>query len=173
MEVSNILAIDNDDCLLSVQYKGQRSDEFERLFELWTNADYLYNYFSENIKLLDTPDARRIWPGMTIEYAVELTRNDALAMEEHFLELAKLGEISRTNLSTFFEPLSEPDLYVLNLGRNKAKGLSVNSWLRIYAIQLGQNQFVISGGCIKLTDKMPEEELKKLKLTKNYLRNRG
>jgi hypothetical protein len=170
MNISSILAIDEEDCLLSVQYIGQRLDEFNRLFELWNDATFLDNFFTENIKLLNSPAARRIWPSMTIENAVELTRRDALGMEEHFLELADSGQFSKENLSTFFEPLSKPDTYEIKFGRNKAKGLSENSWLRIYAIRIESNKFVVSGGCIKLTDVMPDEEIIKLRVTKKYLK---
>lgn len=57
---------------------------------------------------------------------------------------------------------------------NKAKGLNKPSWLRIYAIRLDANLFVVSGGAIKLTETMNErahliQELRKLELTKAYL----
>lgn len=48
------------------------------------------------------------------------------------------------------------------------------SWLRIYAIRVDVNLFVISGGAIKLTPTMNETdhlilELDKLEITKQYL----
>lgn len=59
------------------------------------------------------------------------------------------------------------------LERDKGKGLVKNNWLRLYAIRIDKNFFVVSGGAIKLTKKMGDRnhtqlELDKLDLTKKY-----
>jgi hypothetical protein len=60
--------------------------------------------------------------------------------------------------------------------KNKVKGLNNPNWLRIYAIRLDTNLFVISGGAIKLTPTMNDRthllmELEKLNITQKYLRD--
>ena len=52
------------------------------------------------------------------------------------------------------------------------------SWLRIYAIRISANIFVVSGSAIKLTLEMRDrehtkQELEKLKKTAQYLKNEG
>lgn len=48
-------------------------------------------------------------------------------------------------------------------------------WLRLYAIRLGENCYIITGGAIKLTHHMRRDhlqaELKKLKLVQTFLQN--
>ena len=57
----------------------------------------------------------------------------------------------------------------------KAYGIKIkDGWLRLYAIRIDHNTFVITGGGIKLVrtmqeDKLLEEELQKLKDTQQYL----
>jgi len=55
------------------------------------------------------------------------------------------------------------------------KCLTNKSWLRLYAIRIDANVFVISGGAIKLTPNMNErdhllKELSKLEITKSFLK---
>ena len=93
-------------------------------------------------------------------------------MEKKFYELAVSGQTSKLNLSDFFEPLSKNKFGPLE--RDKAKGLLKNSWLRIYAIRVDVNLFVVSGGAIKLTETMNDRdhlklELEKLEMTRNYI----
>lgn len=52
------------------------------------------------------------------------------------------------------------------------------SWLRLYAIRLEKGTFIITGGAIKLTYKMPErthtlQELIKMEQVRNFLLEEG
>jgi hypothetical protein len=113
------------------------------------------------------------WNGISIEEAIRKTRKDAKLLERELLEIAESGKTERLeNLSTFFEPLSEAKIYEYE--KDKAKGIIKPSWLRIYAIRIEANLFVISGGAIKLTPTMNETdhlllELDKLEITRNFL----
>ena len=60
----------------------------------------------------------------------------------------------------------------------KAKGDQLKSWLRIYALKIDENVYVITGGAIKLTKTMLEREhtkheLEKLERCHDYLREEG
>lgn len=66
------------------------------------------------------------------------------------------------------------------LGREKARGRrrAHDSWLRIYALKLEQNTYLITGGAIKLTRTMEEREhtlaeLRKMELVRNFLIEQG
>jgi hypothetical protein len=88
-----------------------------------------------------------------------------------------VGKIDKSEaLSSFFKPLHNSTTKIEPFEKNKAKGINTPSWLRIYAIRLDHNLFVISGGGIKLTKTMQESghlllELQKMELVKEYLQN--
>merc|ERR1712173_186839 len=61
---------------------------------------------------------------------------------------------------------------------SKAYGTQKKSWLRLYAIRISTNVYVVSGGAIKLTKEMNcrdhlNKELDKLKATAEYLKEIG
>jgi hypothetical protein len=170
MKISNIFDLVKGS-LYSVIYDSEQYNEFSKLFELWNDQEYLRSFFEKHQEDLN----RDIWNGISIDDAIIKTRKEARILEKNLLQIAKTGQTERyENLSTLFKPLTknfnEPDNYF----REKAYGLKSPSWLRIYAIRLEPNLYVVSGGAIKLTKDMNEREhllleLTKLELTRNYL----
>lgn len=85
------------------------------------------------------------------------------------------------HLDQLFKPLSINGTRFNELSREKARNWDRKrhpSWLRIYAIRLEPNVFVVTGGAIKLTRTMQERvhtslELKKLNSCKEFLKNNG
>ena len=47
MEIITIFAL-HDQALYSVKYSGQTFDEFDRLFDLWQDIQYLEDFFENN-----------------------------------------------------------------------------------------------------------------------------
>ncbi len=145
-------------------------DELTYLFEVWRDPGYLYDFFIEN------------WERMTyfrindIGQAIYDTLEDANELEKIILEFPMTAD-----LSVFFKPLGEKDAYVSQLTREKGKLDHTNrhpSWLRIYAVRLERNVYVVTGGAIKLAEKMQDaeitnEELNKLNACRNYLEKNG
>ncbi|MGM0636376.1 MAG: hypothetical protein ACQESK_09945 [Bacteroidota bacterium] len=168
MEIINTFAV-VEDSLYSVQYKDEFLHEFEKYFDLWNDPMYLRAFFEEHISDLKSD----YWKNTTIEEAILRTRKEAKQLEKKLLDLAKTGKINRyETLSTLFKPLSKGKMGEFE--KDKAKGLSKNSWIRIYAIRLEANLFVVCGGAIKLTETMNNrdhllKELDKLEFTRNYL----
>jgi len=158
-----------EESLFSVQYESEAFHEFAKCFELWNDPIYLREFFEKHIEDLNNP----FWNGITIEDAIIKTRDDAKILEEELLYIAETGKTERLEtLSTLFEPLSKG--VIEEYEKDKAKGLRKPSWLRIYAIRIEANYYVISGGAIKLTPTMNETnhlllELEKLECTRNYL----
>lgn len=74
MEISCIFEI-VEESLYSVKYSDEDDVEFVKIFENWTNAAFLYDFFT--IHAIDL--ARPIWEGVTIEEAVIRTRNEAIS----------------------------------------------------------------------------------------------
>ncbi|OYU79738.1 MAG: hypothetical protein CFE23_12600 [Flavobacterium sp. BFFFF1] len=158
-----------EDSLYSVQFENEEYNEFRKLFLNWNDPEFLHRFFSEHENDLKSA----IWGYISVDEAIEKTRNQAKWMEKKILDLANTPQDPERNLLKYFEPLG--DTYVSStLELNKGKGLSKHNWLRIYAVEPEPNLYVISGGGIKLTPTMNDRdhlklELRKLKITKNYL----
>ena len=65
-------------------------------------------------------------------------------------------------LQDLFEPLHKRENEDYSLLKSKAK----NSWLRLYAIRIEENLYVITGGSIKLTKSMQDRTHTNLELKK-------
>ncbi len=157
--------------LYSVQYDNQEVDEWQRLFNLWLkDTDYLRSFFEEHKDDLFYGH----YKGITIDEAILKTQKEAKKMKQNILNYAKeCGQgLDTFSLNTLFKPLDNKDFSNSSYERDKSK----RSWLRIYAIRVESNLFVVSGGTIKLTKKMDrphlEKELEKLELTRNFLIDR-
>lgn len=171
MKIVNIFAIVKGS-LLSVQFDGMSSDEFALLFDNWNDVEYLEQFFEDNKADLQSGFYGKI----SVEEAVSRTIEEAEALEEYIRNVAKTGcsDPDENRLDLTFHKLSEKDYSILLL-KSKAYGLHNHSWLRIYAIRIAENLYVVCGGGIKLTETMNErkhllKELEKLEATKQYLK---
>lgn len=165
-----------DESLLSVQFDTYDQHEFRRLFNCWNDPEYLFEFFSEHERDL----CSGFFGNITIETAIHKTRKYAQDLEKKILFLAKNGNVNPDyTLATLFKPLSDFSTKLESLEPSKAKGAEFKSWLRIYAIRPLQeepNFYIVSGGAIKLTNKMNDRdhtrlELDKIKITVDYLNN--
>jgi len=165
MEIVSIFA----DQLTSFRYGTDQPDEFARLFRQWQDPEFLYTFFTKHIEDLQSG----FFGEITLQTAIRRPRDEARRLEQRFQQLAA-G--SHNNLDSVFAPLkpTEP----IERTRSKAKGDNQLSWLRIYAIKLQANVYVVTGGAIKLTDAMQDREHTRLELSKldrcrDYLREQG
>src|SRR5690606_6575643 len=104
---------------------------------------------------------------LTLEEAVIQTINEADLLFETVL--SKVNE--KGWLNSVFKNLHNQEYKAVVLSKKKAR----RNWLRIYAIKIDEEVFLITGGAIKLTHLMQErahtnEELTKLEQAKNYLK---
>ncbi len=167
-----------EDSLSAVQYENMATDELTYVLDCWNDVDFLRDFFKENLS-----DLCNNFHNFTINEAVKITIREAKNLNEYMLSLAKLGNTDIKNtLQMLFKALDDNEYRedALELQKTKAVGIdrknlgkNRKSWLRIYAIRLGANCFIISGGAIKLTRDMKKEhlqiELQKLEVTKMYL----
>ncbi|CAN5117090.1 hypothetical protein BH09BAC3_BH09BAC3_38310 [soil metagenome] len=165
MDIVRIFA----DRLTAFRYGTDQPNEFVRLFRQWQDPEFLYAFFTENIEDLQSG----FFGTISLKTAVRRTRDEARRLEN---ALHQLASGSNNNLDTVFAPLqsNEP----IELTRSKATGNNQRSWLRIYAIKLEANVYVVTGGAIKLTRSMQDREhtrheLGKLSRCKDYLREQG
>ncbi|SFD84372.1 hypothetical protein SAMN05518672_103473 [Chitinophaga sp. CF118] len=171
MKINCIFGRDYDNALYAVRYAGNDEDEFTRLFNLWNNAAYVHAFCQEN-----KDDLQEAFKGsITVEKAANEIRDEAVLMEKqlfYYYDCIKLQQL--------FKPLSNNEFTLYPLQKSKAS-LSKEirrPKIRIYAIRLAPNVFVITGGGIKLTETMNDrphlkEELRKINLVKDWLKEKG
>lgn len=159
MKIVNIFAYK----LFAFQYDGQEYNEYDRLLDLWTDTEYVRGFLSENKEDIPT--------GKTVRQFIEYIREDADCIDE---QLCKISESDDGKLSRFFKPLynSEYQFKILSLQKGR------KHCLRLYAIKVDEDVFVITGGAIKLHHLMKDRkhtelELSKLKRAKDYLKENG
>ncbi len=159
------------DHLWAVKEPDKELDELALLFEQWNDADYLFRFFKENID-----DLKSYFKIERISQAIQDTFEDSDVLEELILTFPYTEE-----LDTLFRPLDVSDTRSMELTRQKARNWERerhDSWLRIYAIRLEPNVYVITGGAIKLTKAMQDKEhtmieLNKLNKCKEFLKRHG
>ena len=143
--------------LYAFQYDGEVEDEYFRLLDLWTNNTYLQQYAKAN----NIAGARGF---------VEKIISNAEYIDDLMIKISKSNQV----LESFFKPLNDLETGIRVLSLQKGRRYS----LRIYAIKIDSNLFVITGGAIKLVHKMSEHvdtrnEKNKLEAAKAYLKRNG
>jgi hypothetical protein len=143
--------------LYSFHYTTEEDNEYDRLMDLWTDVSYLRTYAIQN-KIGD------------IRAFVEQITDNAAYIEDLLKEMTQRNR----TLASFFKRLDDMELGTKILSLQKGKRYQ----LRIYAIKIDENLFVITGGAIKLGWKMqdhPDTQNEKIKLdqAKNYLKRNG
>jgi hypothetical protein len=169
MKISSIFAIKKA-VLYSVAYDNLPM-EFKRLFKLWiSDFESLELFFEENIKDLESGYFKNI----TVEEAMLRTRENDLKLRKQFDDIVNDKYLNSNKLQSLFRPLNNSEYQTKILSQEKLK----KDWLRIYAVRISENTYVISGGGIKLTHLMEESsnlkiELQKLKITRQFLIENG
>ena len=171
---SNRLCFDditNDGRLWSVRYEGDEENALYHCFSQWNDVEWLRAFFTDNKK-----DLESYFKITDLNKAIYDTIEDADRLQCLILDLNPESEIDK-----LFRPLDNSQTAAVLLDKEKAR---VNnrthhvSWLRLYAIRLERGSFIITGGAIKLTEKMPErehtlQELSKMERVRNFLLNEG
>ncbi len=171
MEIVRIFA---DHYLYAVRYDPNDPDEFEKLFNSWNDIEHLEEFFEKNIEDLES-DFFKI---PNVEDAVLSTISQARNLEQKLKTLSDLSnEDLAESLDTLFHPLDSKKIEI-ELAKSKAYGLKHKSWLRVYAIKVGSELYIITGGAIKLTSTMNDrehtlKELRKLTRTVDFLKEQG
>jgi hypothetical protein len=150
---------------------GEEGDVFRLAFNNWNDVEYLEEFFEKNKNDLQSG----FYGNITVEDAVIKTLKEGKNLENQFRKIAKNEKNHQLN-DVIFKPLSENEK--LSFQKSKAYGTDDKSWLRIYAIRIDINTFIITGATIKLTPKMQDrqhtnQELNKLNYAINNLKENG
>ena len=173
MKIDDIFAIARGS-LYSVKYEHEDEDEFAKVFNEWSDVEFLGDFFDTHIDDLQSG----FYGNITSDEATEITMEESEELEDELLYIAEIGKTDDYNtLQILFKPLNNNEYRITEHQQTKVYGLEHKSWLRIYAIRIAKNCFVVSSGAIKLTKDMEREhlrkELKKLEITKQYLIDNG
>jgi len=163
---------DSEEGLWSIQLDGETQSEFEKFFDLINDIEWLHNFFDQNKADLHGG----FFGSITIGVAVSRTLDEAEEMEDSLYNYSEQGfEGSDNNLQHLFKPLNNFEYTIT--GHQKSKARIKKGWLRLYAIRLAKNCYLVTGGGIKLTPDMKRQhlqyELRKLETAKQFLRNNG
>lgn len=150
--------------LTAIKYESNSSDELERVFDLWNDTAYLEEFFNANLADLK-------YYNLTIDEAIEYTIEEANLLSEKLFDALHDNPI---NLEPLFKNLDNNEVSIISLAKQKAH----RRWLRLYAIRIDANVYLITGGAIKLTERMEDrshtaEELSKLERCKQFLHQNG
>ena len=154
MEIVNIFAT----YLYAFRYDNI-DNEYRRLIKLWTDTEYVKKFAEDNnIKNKNN--------------FIDKVAQDADDIDDFLKYIVEDGNL----LGDYFAPYNDSELgfKILSLQKGKKK----QSNLRIYAIKIAENLFVITGGAIKITQTTQEhqdtkKEHTKLKQAKQYLESEG
>lgn len=171
MKIVSIFVGENgEDGLWSIHLDGERQNEFDKFFDQMNDPRYLHKFFKEN--------KTDLWSGffgkMTTAEAVQRTLNEVEEMENALYDYTEQGFKGNGNcLQHLFKPLNNFEYAICTHQKSKAR--LKRGWLRIYAIRLAQNCYLLTGGAIKITYDMErkhlQEELIKLERAKAFLRS--
>ncbi|MBU2018699.1 MAG: hypothetical protein KJ941_03550 [Bacteroidetes bacterium] len=162
MKIVDIFAEESPNRLYAFVYKKEGStqyhlNEYDRLMDLWTDVNYLRQYGKK-------------YKVENVNQFVKNRLQDAENIQDLLEELIHTPE----PLEQYFQALynSETGTKILSLQKGK---VSRRDGLRIYAVKIDADCFVITGGAIKMSQLMDDhpdtkEELIKIKKAKDYLK---
>ena len=163
--------LEGKDHLWAVRNMEKPKNELALLFDSWNDIGFLMDFFMENLD-----DLKQFFHIQRISDAIDDTMDDAEELQRLILDIPYTE-----NLDELFTPLGSADLTNRELTREKARNwdrIDHASWLRVYAVRLEKNVFVVTGGAIKLTRSMQErphtqEQLEKLNSCRQFLLDNG
>jgi hypothetical protein len=174
MKIVPIFAEEKTQGLFSVHFEGEPESEIIKAFHYWFDIGYLHKYFTTHQHDLNSG---YYGENLSTQQAISYTREEAYELFENLKKLAVSGKIKNDkSLSLAFRPLHNGDYSPKELQKQKAKSTVHKKWLRIYAIKIAPNTFIVTGSAIKLVRTMNErphlqKELQKLEDVKNYLKD--
>lgn len=135
--------------IYSIKYNGQELSEFDRLFDAWNDITEVVEFMQAHQAYLNDP----VWcEQYTPTSAARKVRDEAIELEDLFYNLCKNTDQGKTpDFDSHFKFLGGK-YQVYEYIPMKSYGTGRPSFLRMYAIKLKNNLYVITGGGIKLAD---------------------
>lgn len=141
--------------LFAFHYVGEADNEYDRLMDNWTDVSYLRKYAKSN----------------AIQNVNQFVK-DKLKDAEQIQDLLEEITTNKEPLEYYFRTLFDNESGIKTLSLQKGK--IERNGIRLYAVKIDENCFVITGGAIKMSQAMQDHpdsnnELTKIKAAKTYL----
>ena len=135
--------------IYSIKYDDQEYCEFDRLFDAWNDMTEVVDFMRSHQEYLNNP----IWgQTYTPESAARKVRDEANELDDLFYRLSEnTSDGEQPDYDSHFKYL-DGKYQVYEYIPMKSYGTGKPSFLRMYAIKLKNNLYVITGGGIKLAD---------------------
>ena len=163
--------------IYSIQYEEQNENEFDRLFALWNDVDYVNQFLVNNQKYLSLPTWQQI---QEPEDAARQVLAEAANLEELFEDLYQnVLHGRKPDFDRHFSFWEGKYKYSLQWPPMKSYGTYRPSLLRIYAVKMEKNLYLITGGGIKLADTiqnspdLKDHVLQNIDKVRTFLRENG
>src|SRR5690606_11939787 len=122
------------DQLFAFHYEGEKMNELRRLLTLWNDTAFLHEFVTKNIS--DVPQNINI---RALAFQLFDNANDIDDV------LNEISNDPKRSLEEFFKPLDNNEYHIVELSKQKGR----KNYLRLFAIKIDTNCFVITGGAIK------------------------
>lgn len=147
--------------LFAFHYENEKMNELRRLLTLWNDTAHLYEFVTQ--QKADVPQ------NVPILALVNQLIDNANDIDNTLNEISTNADRS---LAEFFKPLDNKEYHIVELSKQKGR----KNYLRLYAIRIDNNCFVMTGGAIKfhhLNKDRPhtQKEMQKIDKCREYLKD--
>lgn len=134
--------------IYSIKYDNEEDNEFDRLFDEWNDITSVLNFLTQHKDMLKAS----VWKKVSEpELATKQVLDEAEALELLFEELNNhTSKGKEPDYDSHFHYLDGKYKFELEYEPMKSYGGSSPSLLRMYAIKMDRNTYLITGGGIKL-----------------------
>lgn len=138
--------------LFAVHFDEKDQNEYEAAFSLWQDLDYLVGYFAANSGLLESEYWKSIPIPTDYEELALNTINESFDLLNYIQEIAEnTAKREEPDFDSFFQDLGGKYKFLRQYIPQKAYGTNYPTMLRLYAIKIEANCYLIVHGGIKLT----------------------
>ncbi|MDD4672056.1 MAG: hypothetical protein PHI03_03905 [Bacteroidales bacterium] len=151
------------DQLFAFHYETEADNVLRKLLSLWNDIAHLHQFVMRH--KADVPQ------NLPIPTLISQLIDNANHIDD---TLNEISTAPHRSLEEFFNPLNNQEYHIVELSKQKGR----KNYLRLYAIRIDKNCFVITGGAIKfhhLNRDRPhtQQEMKKIDKCRNYLKDNG
>lgn len=158
--------------LYAVEYEEDAENEYDRLMDLWTDVFYLHQ-FAKDAMSQDLESFTRYTKLKDVKSFVDAVSEDAEDIQD-FMDTVEEGE---ERLDDFFKNYHNKESGFRELSLQKGRP-NRKSFLRLYAIRIDAETYLITGGAIKIVATTQEskalmDEKSALNRVRAYLQDNG
>ncbi len=145
------------DYLFAVRFDDKDHNEYDASFSLWRDLDYLVDFFDENKTLIDTEFWHNAVSSTVSEDLAQAVVDESFDFERHIKVIAVNTANGETpDFDDFFKELGGQYKFLREHVPHKSYGTASPTMLRLYAIRVSANCYVVVHGGIKLTKQIQD-----------------